>query len=133
MHNACSVLINYFVNTIEYRQTWSTTFRIPIYQMINERNANPLTCSHWHVLFLFQKQPWVPRKTTEGPRRPLVNCDAWKETQPWVPRKTTEGPRRPLMNCDAWEETNRGYLERLLRGQGDPGFATNRSPRDRGS
>ena len=57
-----------------------TIVRMPIYQMVNERNANPFTCSHWHVLFLFQKQPWVPRKTTEGPRRPVVNCDAWEET-----------------------------------------------------
>ena len=62
-----------------------------------------------------ETQPWVPRKTTERPRRPLVNRDAWEETQPWVPRKTTERPRRPLVNCDAWEETQPwlglGYLE----------------------
>ena len=59
-----------------------------------------VNCDAWE-----ETQPSVPRKTTEGPRRPLVSCDAWEETQPWVPRKTTEGPRRPLVNCNAWEET----------------------------
>ena len=59
-----------------------------------------VNCDAWE-----ETQPSVPRKTTEGLRRPLVNCDAWEETQPWVPRKTTEGPRRPLVNRDAWEET----------------------------
>ena len=45
---------------------------------------------HWEGLIIkvnggnlakyFQRQPWVPQRVTEGPRRPIINLDAWEET-----------------------------------------------------
>ena len=32
------------------------------------------------VLYLFQMRQWIPQRVTEGPRRPIVNLDAWEET-----------------------------------------------------